>query len=182
MEQQKPGCLKSCFMLFIFIFLLPVLGLIGFNIILVSGARIYSSLIGEIAKQNDWIKKNRQLADDAVTECKAAEERMIADRFDHLIRDPKHELQPHRNSAIRFRERSDYRFPAPSKTLSFYPRDRAVDNSADYSVVLSWYRQFKFFGENRPLFFDPHYDIRVTCFVSKDPTRVAALASEYIGQ
>ena len=92
-------------MLFVFIFLLPVLGLIGFNIILASGTWLYSSLFGEIAKQNDWIKKNKQLAHDAATECKAVEEKMIADRFDDLIRDPEHKLQPHQNSTIRFREK-----------------------------------------------------------------------------
>ena len=146
MEQQKPGCLKSCFMLFIFIFLLPVLGLTAFNIILASGVWLYSSIFGEIARQNDWIKKNKQLAHDAVTECKAVEGRMIADRFDDLIRDPEHKLQPHQNSAIRFREKRDYRFPAPSKPLWFYPQDRAIDEGANYSLVLSWYRQFKFRG------------------------------------
>lgn len=142
---------------------------------------VLSYFFGEIARNRNWTINHKEVSRAAAFACRQLEKSMLADRYAHESRSQDHELQPSDFSSITFTEKKNYDLSSASR-LRFYPDDVHAINQADFGLVLSWYRQFKYTGKNPPLFFDPHSDIFITCFVSLSPIEAVAIAERYVGQ
>lgn len=148
--------------------------------ILVEISRFHHHYLGEGARNRLWIENHKEFSGVATNVCRNLEEQMIANRYRSQVQNPDYELQSLDLRSIRFAEAKYYDYNIDR--LRFYLDAKQPINANDFDVVLRWYRQFRYKGTSPPLFFDPHYDIEVTCFVSRNPGVQAVIASEYLGQ
>ena len=163
------GCLQGCLLpLGVFWGMIGLLGLV---------LQLHWNLFGDGAKQKSWLKSNRLLAVKSAALCRDAEkDRLMDDTYSWLKNDGNHRLKPSSFESIRF-----YDLDGGSDLPPSYSGEE-LSLDADYSLVLRWLRQFTYIGNDPPLFFDPHYDFEVTCFVSKDPLKVVGFSDVMIGQ
>ena len=166
------GFLQGCLLpLGIFWGMLGLFGLVS---------QLHWNLFGDGARQKSWLKRNRLLAVESAALCRDVEkDRLIDDAYLWLRNGGDHRLKPSTFESIRF-----YDLDSGAKLPPSYSVEKNYELSldADYNLVLRWRRQFTYIGNNPPLFFDPHYDFVVTCYVSKDPLKVVGLSDVMIGQ
>ena len=165
------GCLQGCLLpLGIFWGMLGLFGLV---------LQLHWNLFGDGAKQKSWLKSNRLLAVESAALCRDAEkDKLMDDTYSWLRNGGNHRLKPSSFESIRFYDLDSGADLPPSYSGKNY--ELSLD--AGYSLVLRWRRQFTYIGNNPPLFFDPHYDFEVTCFVSKEPLKIVGFSDVMIGQ
>ena len=166
------GCLKGCLLpLGIFWGMLGLLGLV---------LQLHWNLFGDGAKQKSWLKSNRLLAVESAALCRDAEKDVLMDdAYSWLRSGGDHKLKPSSFESIRFYDLDSGAKLPPSYSVE---KNYELSLAADYNLVLRWRRQFTYIGNNPPLFFDPHYDFVVTCYVSKDPLKVVGFSDVMVGQ
>ena len=140
--------------------------------------QLHWNLFGDGAKQKSWLKSNRLLAVESAALCRDAEkDKLMDDTYSWLRNGGNHRLKPSNFESIRF-----YDLNSGAKLPPSYSGEYELSLDADYSLVLRWWRQFTYIGSNPPLFFDPHYDFEVTCYVSRDPLKVVGFSDVMTGQ
>ena len=175
--KKKNGCLTLGLSIF------KLISLYYVGLLILTACQSTYSILVDGARQQQWIKSNKEFARAASTACREREDKMIADRYASEVQNQELVLQPYVFDSIRFTEKNRYDFSLmENNRFSFYPDKKQKASANESSHVLRWKRSFKYIGKNPPLIFDPNYDIQITCFVSSNPIRASAIASEYLGQ
>lgn len=170
---------RSCLTSVLTIVILLIVARIGIEV-LAGILDFYSHLFGEAARNRQWVNNNMEFAAISTQACRTLEAKMIASEYKYEADSPIWELQPLELASIRFADVGNHNLS--DDRLRFYPVNAYPVKPKDFDVVLSWYRKFKYKGNNPPFMFDPDTDIKVSCFVSRSRAREAVITWRLVGQ